>query len=376
MKQNAKKLGFGLMRLPLTDPNDGASVDVELLKTMVDAFLKKGFTYFDTAWMYCGFQSECAIREALVKRHPRDSYTLADKLHAGFLKTKEDRERIFQEQLRKTGVDYFDYYLLHDVGTDHYKTYQELDCFRWLEEKKAQGLARHIGFSYHDNAELLDRVLTEHPEVEFVQLQLNYLDWDSEGVQSRKCYETAVKHGKPVIVMEPVKGGTLARVPESVEKMFREARPEMSIPSWAIRFAASLEHVMVVLSGMSNMEQLLDNTDYMADFQPLSAQEQALVKKAVDAINSTIAIPCTGCSYCTEGCPQRIAIPKYFSLYNADLQEIKEKSWRPQGEYYTRLTMNFGKASDCLECGQCEQVCPQHLPIIRHLKDVAARFEK
>ncbi len=376
MEQNAKKLGFGLMRLPLTDPNDGASVDVELLKTMVDAFLEKGFTYFDTAWMYCGFQSEYAIREALVKRHPRDSYTLADKLHAGFLKTKEDRERIFQEQLRKTGVDYFDYYLLHDVGTDHYKTYQELDCFRWLEEKKAQGLARHIGFSYHDNAELLDRVLTEHPEVEFVQLQLNYLDWDSEGVQSRKCYETAVKHGKPVIVMEPVKGGTLARVPESVEKMFREARPEMSIPSWAIRFAASLEHVMVVLSGMSNMEQLLDNTDYMADFQPLSAQEQALVKKAVDAINSTIAIPCTGCSYCTEGCPQRIAIPKYFSLYNADLQEIKEKSWRPQGEYYTRLTMNFGKASDCLECGQCEQVCPQHLPIIRHLKDVAARFEK
>ena len=376
MEQNAKKLGFGLMRLPLTDPNDGASVDVELLKTMVDAFLEKGFTYFDTAWMYCGFQSECAIREALVKRHPRDSYTLADKLHAGFLKTKEDRERIFQEQLRKTGVDYFDYYLLHDVGTDHYKTYQELDCFRWLEEKKAQGLARHIGFSYHDNAELLDRVLIEHPEVEFVQLQLNYLDWDSEGVQSRKCYETAVKHGKPVIVMEPVKGGTLAHVPESVEKMFREARPEMSIPSWAIRFAASLEHVMVVLSGMSNMEQLLDNTDYMADFQPLSAQEQALVKKAVDAINSTIAIPCTGCSYCTEGCPQRIAIPKYFSLYNADLQEIKEKSWRPQGEYYTRLTMNFGKASDCLECGQCEQVCPQHLPIIRHLKDVAARFEK
>ncbi len=376
MEQNAKKLGFGLMRLPLTDPNDGASVDVELLKTMVDAFLEKGFTYFDTAWMYCGFQSECAIREALVKRHPRDSYTLADKLHAGFLKTKEDRERIFQEQLRKTGVDYFDYYLLHDVGTDHYKTYQELDCFRWLEEKKAQGLARHIGFSYHDNAELLDRVLIEHPEVEFVQLQLNYLDWDSEGVQSRKCYETAVKHGKPVIVMEPVKGGTLARVPESVEKMFREARPEMSIPSWAIRFAASLEHVMVVLSGMSNMEQLLDNTDYMADFQPLSAQEQSLVKKAVDAINSNIAIPCTGCSYCTEGCPQHIAIPKYFSLYNADMQEIKEKSWRPQGEYYTRLTMNFGKASDCLECGQCEQVCPQHLPIIRHLKDVAARFEK
>ena len=210
---------------------------------------------------------------------------------------------------------------------------------------------------------------------EFVQLQLNYLDWDSEGVQSRKCYETAVKHGKPVIVMEPVKGGTLARVPESVEKIFRECHPEMSIPSWAIRFAASQDYVMMVLSGMSNMEQLTDNMSYMSDFQPLNEKEQALVKKAVDIINSNIAVPCTGCSYCTEGCPQHIAIPKYFSLYNADMQEIKEKAWRPQGEYYDRLTLTFGKASDCLECGQCEQACPQHLPIIQYLKDVAARFE-
>lgn len=210
---------------------------------------------------------------------------------------------------------------------------------------------------------------------EFVQLQLNYLDWDSEGVQSRKCYETAVKHGKPVIVMEPVKGGTLARVPESVEKIFRECHPEMSIPSWAIRFAASQDHVMMVLSGMSNMEQLTDNMSYMSDFQPLNEKEQALVKKAVDIINSNIAVPCTGCSYCTEGCPQHIAIPKYFSLYSADMQEIKEKAWRPQGEYYDRLTLTFGKASDCLECGQCEQACPQHLPVIQYLKDVAARFE-
>ena len=210
---------------------------------------------------------------------------------------------------------------------------------------------------------------------EFVQLQLNYLDWDSEGVQSRKCYETAVKHGKPVIVMEPVKGGTLARVQESVEKIFRECHPEMSIPSWAIRFAASQDYVMMVLSGMSNMEQLTDNMSYMSDFQPLNEKEQALVKKAVDIINSNIAVPCTGCSYCTEGCPQHIAIPKYFSLYNADMQEIKEKAWRPQGEYYDRLTLTFGNASDCLECGQCEQACPQHLPIIQYLKDVAARFE-
>ena len=373
---STKKLGFGLMRLPLTNPDEASSIDVEQVKEMVDAFIQNGFTYFDTAWMYCGFQSECAAKEALVDRYPRDSFTLADKLHAGYIKTREDRDKIFNEQLRKTGVEYFDYYLLHDIGVDHYKIYQELDCFTWLKEKKEQGLVRHIGFSFHDSAKMLDQVLTEHPEVEFVQLQLNYLDWDSEGVQSRKCYETAVKHGKPVIVMEPVKGGTLAKVPERAERMFKEYHPDMSVPSWAIRFAASNEHVMMVLSGMSNMEQLQDNMSYMADFQPLNEEEQEIIRKAVEIINSGIEIPCTGCSYCTEGCPQNIAIPKYFSLYNADLQECEEKGWKPQGEYYDRLTKTFGKASDCVECGQCESVCPQHLPVIRHLKEVAARFEK
>ena len=373
---STKKLGFGLMRLPLTNPDEASSIDVEQVKDMVDAFIENGFTYFDTAWMYCGFQSECAAKEALVDRYPRDSYTLADKLHAGYIKTREDRDKIFNEQLRKTGVEYFDYYLLHDIGVDHYKIYQELDCFTWLKEKKEQGLVRHIGFSFHDSAKMLDQVLTEHPEVEFVQLQLNYLDWDSEGVQSRKCYETAVKHGKPVIVMEPVKGGTLAKVPERAERMFKEYHPDMSVPSWAIRFAASNEHVMMVLSGMSNMEQLQDNMSYMADFQPLNEEEQEIIRKAVEIINSGIEIPCTGCSYCTEGCPQNIAIPEYFSLYNADLQECEEKGWKPQGEYYDRLTKTFGKASDCVECGQCESVCPQHLPVIRHLKEVAARFEK
>lgn len=373
---STKKLGFGLMRLPLTNPDEASSIDVKQVKDMVDAFIENGFTYFDTAWMYCGFQSECAAKEALVDRYPRDSYTLADKLHAEYIKTREDRDKIFNEQLRKTGVEYFDYYLLHDIGVDHYKIYQELDCFTWLKEKKEQGLVRHIGFSFHDSAKMLDQVLTEHPEVEFVQLQLNYLDWDSEGVQSRKCYETAVKHGKPVIVMEPVKGGTLAKVPERAERMFKEYHPDMSVPSWAIRFAASNEHVMMVLSGMSNMEQLQDNMSYMADFQPLNEEEQEIIRKAVEIINSGIEIPCTGCSYCTEECPQNIAIPKYFSLYNADLQECEEKGWKPQGEYYDRLTKTFGKASDCVECGQCESVCPQHLPVIRHLKEVAARFEK
>ena len=372
---NAKKLGFGLMRLPRLDPNNEGSIDLEQTKQMVDTFLQRGFTYFDTAWMYCAFKSENAVKDALTSRHPRESYTLATKLHAAYIHSLDDRDAIFNTQREKTGVEYFDYYLLHDVGVEHYEIYKKYDCFAWIAEKKRQGLIKHMGFSFHDTAEVLDKILTEHPEMEFVQLQINYLDWDSEGVQSRKCYEVATKHGKPVIVMEPVKGGTLAKLPAAAEVLLRQADPGASIPSWAVRFAASLPNVKMVLSGMSSTEQLLDNTGYMQDFAPLTQQEQAVIAQVVDSINASIAIPCTGCAYCTEGCPMHIAIPKYFSLYNAEMQELKEKDFTSQGTYYYNLTLKFGKASDCIACGQCESVCPQHLPIIENLKRVAKQFE-
>ena len=372
---NAKKLGFGLMRLPRLDPNNEGSIDLEQTKQMVDTFLQRGFTYFDTAWMYCAFKSENAVKDALTSRHPRESYTLATKLHAAYIHSLDDRDAIFNTQREKTGVEYFDYYLLHDVGVEHYEIYKKYDCFAWIAEKKRQGLIKHMGFSFHDTAEVLDKILTEHPEMEFVQLQINYLDWDSEGVQSRKCYEVATKHGKPVIVMEPVKGGTLAKLPAAAEALLRQADPGASIPSWAVRFAASLPNVKMVLSGMSSTDQLLDNTGYMQDFAPLTQQEQAVIAQVVGIINASIAIPCTGCAYCTEGCPMHIAIPKYFSLYNAEMQELKEKDFTSQGTYYYNLTLKFGKASDCIACGQCESVCPQHLPIIENLKRVAKQFE-
>ncbi len=371
-----KKLGFGLMRLPRLDRNNAADVDVEQVKQMVDLFIARGFTYFDTAWMYNGFASERVAKTALVERYPRDSFTLATKLHSGFINSLEDRDRIFEAQLEKTGAGYFDYYMLHGIEAGSLPKYEQLDCFEWMQEKKRQGLIRHAGISFHDTAELLDQILTNHPEVEFVQLQINYLDWESQWIQSRACYEVATKHGKPVIVMEPVKGGTLARVPEAAEALFKAAEPEMSVPSWAIRFAASLDNVMMVLSGMSTLEQMQDNLSYMEHFKPLTEAETAMCRSAADVINSQIAVPCTGCSYCTEGCPMRIAIPQYFSLYNEDMREhLEEKGWTVNFTNYDALAKKFGRAKDCVECGQCEEACPQHLPIVKLLKDVSAHFD-
>ena len=371
-----KKLGFGLMRLPLTDPNNDAAVDVEQVKRMVDLFMSRGFTYFDTAIMYNGFASQKVAKEALVDRYPRESFTLATKLHSAFFNTLEERDKIFNEQLEQTGAGYFDYYLLHGIEANCYQKFEKLDCFNWILEKKAQGLIRHAGFSFHDTPELLDEILTKHPEMEFVQLQINYLDWESEWIQSRAVYETAVKHGKPVIVMEPVKGGTLAKVPAEAEALLKGAQPDLSVASWGIRFAASLENVMVVLSGMTTEEQMADNLSYMEDFVPLTGEEIALTEKVAAIINAQIAVACTGCSYCTDGCPQQIPIPKYFSLYNEDMREdMEEKGWTANFGNYAKLASAGGRASDCVECGQCEEVCPQHLPIIETMKKVSAHYD-
>lgn len=372
---DGKKLGFGFMRLPLLDPDDPKSIDMEQLCRMVDAFLERGFTYFDTAYMYHLHQSEIALREALVKRHDRDSFTVATKLPVSFLKVREDVERIFAEQQEKCGVERFDYYLLHNINRGNYGRVEDFDCFPFVVRMKAEGKVGQIGFSYHDSAELLDEILTAHPEVDFVQLQINYIDWEDDGIQSRKCYETAVKHGKKVIVMEPVKGGRLANVPEDVEKLFKEAEPEMSAASWAIRFAASLVQVMMVLSGMSDLGQLMDNMSYMEDFVPLTGAEQNLVAQAAEMIRSSTAIACTACRYCVDGCPQHIAIPEYFALYNAEQMEMNKGS-DTQGIYYRHYTLAHGKASDCIGCGKCEKSCPQHLPVIEYLKQVSACFDK
>lgn len=369
-----KKLGFGLMRLPLLNPADERSIDLAAFKKMADAFLYAGFTYFDTASVYHQGCSETAFREAVVKRYPRDAYTITDKLTMFMVNKEEDLPVFFSGQLERLGVDFIDYYWLHGLEANSYPKACKLRAFDFVRRLKEEGKVKHIGFSFHGDAEMLEEILTLYPDMEYVQIQLNYLDWEDSQVQSRLCYETASRHGKPVIVMEPVKGGSLASIPEKAEQLLRAYQPERSAASWAIRFAASPENIMVVLSGMSDIAQMEDNLSYMADFQPVNREELALIDRARDIIQQSIAIPCTACRYCIEGCPQKVAIPDYFSIYN-DLKRFGPGQMRNLMRRFNRLAEANGTPADCIKCGKCEERCPQHLTIRKYLEDVADALE-
>ena len=368
-----KKLGFGMMRLPLVDPDDLKSIDQPAVNAMVDAFLEAGFNYFDTAYPYHQGRSEVAVGEALSKRHPRESFLLADKMPTFFVRDPADYPRTFEEQLERCKVSYFDYYLLHSLGAKNYEKTLRCDGFSFVGRLKEEGRVRRAGFSFHDKAELLDRILTEHPEMEFVQLQINYADWENESIEARKCYEVALRHHKPVVVMEPVKGGSLAQVPERAEALFKARRPEKSVASWALRYAASLDGAFMVLSGMSSMEQLTDNIATMRSFEPLALDERAIVEEVARIIEESIAVPCTACGYCVDACPQRIPIPRYFALYN---NQNRFRLVPSHTTYYNNLALDHGRASDCIACGRCESSCPQHIPIIDCLRDVAGVFDR
>ena len=362
-----KKLGFGLMRLP----KKGPFTDIEQTKKMIDAFLDAGFTYFDTAYVYLG--SEAAAKKALVSRHDRSSFTLATKVNVSVAPSEKAARKQLATSLERTGAGYFDYYLLHAIMENNYKKYEKFHLWDFAAEQKEKGVLKHIGFSFHAGPQLLDQILRDHPEVDFVQLQLNYADWENPSVQSRANYEVARKHGKPIVVMEPVKGGTLADPPSEVKKLFHDYAPDVSCASWAIRFAASLDGVMTVLSGMSNTQQMEDNLSYMRDFQPLNADEQKIIQKAQQILGQSSAIACTACHYCTEGCPRQIPIPEIFSAANLHLANGQLDQARQQ---YAVAVEGRGKASDCIACGQCERACPQHLKIIDDLKQCAGLLEK
>jgi len=361
-----KKFGFGAMRLPLTNPEDNKSIDQKELQAMVDAFLAAGFTYFDTAYPYHDRMSEAALKTALTDRYERSRYIFADKMPTILVKSAEEYPMYFKEQLEKTGVGYFDYYLMHNMGVDRYAKTESFGGFEFARRMKEEGKIRNFGFSFHDDAETLDRILTEHPEVDFVQLQINYLDWNNKVIQSGKCYETAVKHGKPVIVMEPVKGGTLANLPKEAEELLRSYDPDATPASYALRFAASLDNVMMVLSGMSNLEQMQENITLMSDVKPLTEEERRLLSQVTEIIEKSTEIPCTSCGYCMEVCPKNIPIPRLLELYN---NYAVTGSF--SGMYYRRTVYEKGKASDCIRCHKCEKNCPQHIAIPEHLKKVA-----
>ncbi len=375
MSQGRKvDFGFGCMRLPVLQADQPDSFDYEKIEQLFDAFLKKGFTYFDTAYTYHGYHAEEAVRKALTERYPRDSFRLATKMPLRDFRDADDMERIFSEQLEHCGVEYFDYYLLHNMGTNVYEKCKKYDAFGFVERKKAERKIRQIGMSFHDTPELLDEILAQYGGMlDFIQLQINYMDWEQPNVQSRRCLEIAHRYGKPVTVMEPCKGGTLVNLPQEADGLLKQARPDKSNASWAMRFAASQEGVTRVLSGMNTMEQIEDNGDTFLNFEPIAPQEQKIIDQVREIIEKNTPIPCTGCAYCTHGCPKNIAIPQYFALFNNVSRTTG--SFSSQAAYYNNISLNYGKASDCIGCGQCEKACPQHLPIKQFLKEVAEKFE-
>ena len=375
MSQGRKvDFGFGCMRLPVLQADQPDSFDYEKIEQLFDAFLKKGFTYFDTAYTYHGYHAEEAVRKALTERYPRDSFRLATKMPLRDFRDADDMERIFSEQLEHCGVEYFDYYLLHNMGTNVYEKCKKYDAFGFVERKKAERKIRQIGMSFHDTPELLDEILAQYGGMlDFIQLQINYMDWEQPNVQSRRCLEIAHRYGKPVTVMEPCKGGTLVNLPQEADGLLKQARSDKSNASWAMRFAASQEGVTRVLSGMNTMEQIEDNGDTFLNFEPIAPQEQKIIDQVREIIEKNTPIPCTGCAYCTHGCPKNIAIPQYFALFNNVSRTTG--SFSSQAAYYNNISLNYGKASDCIGCGQCEKACPQHLPIRQFLKEVAEKFE-
>lgn len=366
--QEIPKLGFGFMRIP----TKGQDVDMEQLNQMVDIFMEKGFTYFDTAWFYMNGLSEKALRESVVKRYPRESFQIATKLPAWAAADEKGAKQMFWDSMERLGVDYVDYFLLHNLGSHRTEAFDKYHIWEFLAEQKAQGRIRHLGFSIHDSAKVLDEVLTAHPDMDFVQLQINFADWERPGIESRKCYETAMKHKKPVIVMEPVKGGSLVSMPEHIKNIFKTAKPDMSIASWAVRYAASLDNIITVLSGMSNLEQLKDNVSYMENFKPLSAEEMKVIENVQKALDQIPSVPCTDCRYCMKDCPKGIKIANIFTAVNRSVVFNDKESAKGN---YSFETSNGGKGSECIECGNCENVCPQHIEIIKELKKAVAMFE-
>ena len=361
------KLGFGLMRLP----KKGLSIDIEKTSRMVDLFMEAGFTYFDTAFVYPG--SEAAARKALVERYPRESYTLATKLMASFVPTEKAAKEELETSLDRTGAGYFDYYLLHALDAANFEKNEKFHLWDFVKEEKAKGRIKHYGFSFHDTPELLDRILTEHPDAEFVQLQINYADWEKPSVQSRGIYEVARMHDKPVVVMEPVRGGSLANPPVEIKNIFDRADSNASYASWAIRFAASLDGILTVLSGMSDEEQMKDNLSYMKDFRPMSKEELHIIQEAQEVYGSIKNIPCTACRYCTEGCPKKIDIPGIISSLNLRSSSGQQ---RRSEEEYAEAVASGGKAGECMKCHKCEKVCPQHIEVTKEMERAEELFEK